>query len=121
MAFTSIDNPELYFQTKLYTGNGTDDTAITLDGDENMQPDWVWIKERDDTNAHYIFDSVRGIDKQLQSNSNAAEYDYSGDSGRSLKSFNSSRLIANVLFCLLFTFILFTSTYLFINSSLFKL
>ena len=89
MAFTSIDNPELYFQTKLYTGNGTDDTAITLDGDENMQPDWVWIKERDDANAHYIFDSVRGIDKQLQSNSTAAEYDYSGDANRSLKSFNS--------------------------------
>ena len=39
MAYTSIDNPELYFQTKIYTGNGTNSTAITLDGDENMQPD----------------------------------------------------------------------------------
>ena len=28
MAYTTIDNPELYFQTKLYTGNATDDTAI---------------------------------------------------------------------------------------------
>ena len=31
MAYTSIDNPELYFQTKIYTGNGTNSTAITLD------------------------------------------------------------------------------------------
>jgi hypothetical protein len=44
MAYTTVDNPELYFQTKLYTGNsGTN--AITLDGSENMQPDWIWIKE----------------------------------------------------------------------------
>ena len=43
MAYTTIDNPELYFQTKLYTGNGSTQ-SITLDGDENMQPDFVWIK-----------------------------------------------------------------------------
>ena len=29
-AFTSIDNPELYFQVKLYTGNGSTQ-SITLD------------------------------------------------------------------------------------------
>ena len=29
MAYTTIDNPELYFQVKTYTGNATDDTAIT--------------------------------------------------------------------------------------------
>jgi hypothetical protein len=81
-----INKPNLYFNTKLYTGNGTDNHSITgLD----FQPDWVWIKERDDINAHYIFDSVRGVDKQLQSNSDAAEYDYSGDPGRTLKSFDS--------------------------------
>ena len=86
MAYTTIKKPSDYFNTKLYTGNGTDNRSITgLD----FQPDWVWIKERDDTNAHYIFDSVRGIDKQIQSNSNAAEYDYSGDPGRTLKSFDS--------------------------------
>ena len=39
MAYTTIDNPELYFQTKLYTGNGGTQ-SITLDGSENMQPDW---------------------------------------------------------------------------------
>ena len=61
--YTAIDNPELYFQTKLYTGNGTDDTAITLDGDENMQPDWVWIKNRSAADNHFIFDAPRGVTK----------------------------------------------------------
>ena len=71
MAYTTIDNPELYFQTKLYTGNdGTN--AITLDGSENMQPDWVWIKGRGGY-AHNLIDSVRGVTKRLRANTNAAE------------------------------------------------
>ena len=40
MAYTTIDNPELYFQVKIYTGTGSSN-ALTLDGDENMQPDLV--------------------------------------------------------------------------------
>ena len=35
MAYTTIDNPELYFQTKLYTGNGSTQ-SITFDGTENI-------------------------------------------------------------------------------------
>ena len=76
-AYTSIDNPELYFQTKLYTGNGTaigsGGLAVTLDGDENMQPDLVWIKNRDGTDWHDLYDSVRGVTKRIYSNSNNAE------------------------------------------------
>jgi len=73
MAYTTIDNPELYFQTKLYTGNGGTQ-SITLDGSENMQPDWVWIKKRNGSADHSIMDSVRGVRKSLRSNSVAAEY-----------------------------------------------
>ena len=29
MAYTTIDNPAEYFNTVLYTGNGTDDTTIS--------------------------------------------------------------------------------------------
>ena len=78
MAYTNIDNPELHHQTKLYTGTGTS-TAFTLDGSENMQPDWVWCKERgtvDDGSAndtHAVFDSVRGVQKRLIPNNNSAE------------------------------------------------
>ena len=63
MAFTSIDNPELYFQAKNYSGNSTGSTtqAITLDGDENMTPDIVWLMSRSDAEKHWIVDSVRGI------------------------------------------------------------
>ena len=72
MAYTTIDNPELYFQTKLYTGNdGT--LAVTLDGSKDMQPDWVWIKARNYAINHSLFDSVRGIKKELNSNATTAE------------------------------------------------
>ena len=70
--YTAIDNPELYFQTKIYTGNATA-RAITLDGSENMQPDWIWFKQRSGTENHNLFDSVRGVGKQLESNANSSE------------------------------------------------
>ena len=57
-AYTTIDNPELYFQTVLYTGNGGTN-AITFDGSENMQPDFVWVKCRDVGHSHTLYDSVR--------------------------------------------------------------
>ena len=57
MAYTTIDNPELYFQTKTYTGNGSTN-AITFDGDQNMQPDFVWIKDRDTSQHHRLADSL---------------------------------------------------------------
>ena len=72
MAYTTIDNHELHFQTKLYTGNsGTQ--SITFDGSENMQPDWVWIKSRSAAEWHQVHDSVRGVAKYLFTNENQAE------------------------------------------------
>ena len=71
--YTTIDNPELYFQTVLWTG---DDNArdITLGGSENMQPDLIWSKKR--SNAHHaeIVDSVRGVQKFLIPSGTDAEY-----------------------------------------------
>ena len=72
MAYTDIDDPELYFQTKIWSGNGGTQ-AITFDGSENMQPDWVWIKRRNDTNAHTVLDSVRGATKSLRADATEAE------------------------------------------------
>ena len=71
-AYTTINNPELYFQVKLYTGTGTSN-AITLDGDEDMQPDLVYIQRRDDEGPPMFFDSVRGATKRLQTNNTDAE------------------------------------------------
>ena len=75
--YTTIDNPELHFQVKTYTGNGTaigsGGQAITLDGDEDMQPDLVWIKDRTDSDRPRLFDAVRGVTKELDTSDNTAE------------------------------------------------
>ena len=76
MAYTTIDNPELYFQTKLYTGNGSS-RSITFDGSENMQPDWSWFKARSEAYNHAAFDSVRGTTKLIRPNQNTAEETHS--------------------------------------------
>jgi len=84
-AYTTIDKPSDYFNTVLYTGT---QQAHNITG-VGFAPNWVWIKKRSGADAHYIFDSVRGVDKQIQSNSSAAEYDYSGDTHRTLTAFGS--------------------------------
>ena len=84
MAYTTINNPELFFQTKLYTGTGSSH-AITLDGSEDMQPDMVWWKERTSTDYHTIVDSVRGATKRIFTNVTEAE----DTNAESLKSFDS--------------------------------
>ena len=86
MAYTTIDNPELFFQTVLYTGNGSDNRDITLPGDEDMQPDLVWLKSRSTNNYnHFWTDSVRGVTKYIKSDATSAENTLSG----SVKAFNS--------------------------------
>ena len=78
MAYTNIDNPELHHQTKLYTGNdGTH--AVTLDGSENMQPDWVWLKPRNANDNHRLMNSVMTADKYILSNVNSSEVDTGSD------------------------------------------
>ena len=67
-AYTTIDNPELYFQAKTYTGNGSADHAITFDGTYNMQPDIVWIKNRGQADNHMIHDSARGVGEEWSIN-----------------------------------------------------
>jgi len=66
-AYTTIDNPELYMQVKAYSGNGTaigsGGLSVTLDGDENMQPDMIYFKRRDSGSAGQIQDAIRGVTK----------------------------------------------------------
>ena len=73
MAYTTIDDPTAYFQTKTYTGNGANNRAITFDGNSNLQPDWLWIKNRSESQSHALFDSVRGATLRFGTNSNGAE------------------------------------------------
>jgi len=70
--YTTIDNPELYFQVKIWTGTGSSN-ALTLDGSENMQPDYVMIKQRSGTQQWNGYDSVRGVQKYLGWNTGILE------------------------------------------------
>jgi hypothetical protein len=64
MAFTSINKPSDYFNTVLYTGNGSTQSITGV----NFQPDLVWIKNRNSTNEHNLTDVVRGATTYLHSN-----------------------------------------------------
>jgi len=72
-AYTTIDDPEAYFQVKIYTGDGATTQAITLDGDTDMQPDLVWIKSIGAGQSHILVDAVRGANKYLGANHTGAE------------------------------------------------
>jgi hypothetical protein len=86
MPYTTIDNPELYFQTKVYIADQQDNRAITFDGSENMQPDFIWNKNLDQAVTHMIFDSVRGVTKDLAPDQTSAE----ATSTDHLKSFDTN-------------------------------
>jgi len=68
------ESPEDYFNTVLYAGNGTaigsGGKAVTGVG---FQPDWTWIKNRDAADNHALYDVVRGVTKQLESDGTLAE------------------------------------------------
>ena len=71
--YTTIDDPSAYFQTVLWTGNGSDPRTITFDGNSDMQPDWVWEKSRNLAYQHNLYDSVRGGGKGLVTSNDALE------------------------------------------------
>ena len=73
MAYTTIDDPSAHFQTVLWTGNSTDNRSITNDGNSDLQPDWVWIKNRNSSQNHYAYDSTRGVNVQLLPHDTPAE------------------------------------------------
>ena len=66
--------PSDYFNTTLYTGNGTaigsGGNAITGVG---FQPDFTWIKQRNATNNHNLQNSAVGATKYVNSDRNIAQ------------------------------------------------
>jgi len=69
MAYSSIIKSSEYFNNKPYTGNGS---TLNVTG-VGFQPDWVWIKREDATVDHELYDAVRGVQKEIGSNTTAAE------------------------------------------------
>ena len=82
MSYTNgLDKPSDYFTTKLYSGNGGTLNVTGLD----FQPDWCWLKQRNGTYGHDLYDVVRSATKTLNTNNTNAEY----TSADRLTSFNS--------------------------------
>ena len=73
--------PTAHFNTKLYTGTGSE-LAITGVG---FQPDFTWIKQRSIAWNHRVFDVVRGVTEELYTNDTDAEV----TDAQSLKTFDS--------------------------------
>ena len=69
MAYSTIPKGSLYMNPKIYTGTGSSN-AITGVG---FQPDWTWIKRRNGTNGHNLYDVIRGVTKTINSATTAAE------------------------------------------------
>ena len=69
MAYTTIDDPSAFFQTALYTGNGTaigsGGLTVTNDGNSDLQPDWIWHKNYGAAESHAVADTNRGTHKGL--------------------------------------------------------
>ena len=70
MAYTTINKSTLHFNTKLYVADQQDNRTITGVG---FQPDWVWLRNRDQAVNHQLYDAVRGALKSWATNSTAAE------------------------------------------------
>lgn len=66
----AIADPGDHFKSVLWTGNGSAGRSITGVG---FQPDLVWLKSRTNNASHRLSDSVRGVNKQLMSNTTEAE------------------------------------------------
>ena len=83
MAFSTISKSSSFFNSTIYTGNGTVDTALTTG---TFQPDLTWFKNRGTTESHMWMDAVRGATYYIQSNSTAAE----GNSSDKISAFTST-------------------------------
>ena len=75
MAYTTIKKPSDYFNTVLYTGNGSTQSITGV----GFQPDWLWIKSRSSAYNHSVWDAVRGASERLLTNSTDAEETQVGD------------------------------------------
>ena len=74
------------FSTFLYDGTGSTQSinnGIDLSGEGGL----VWIKQRDESRNHSLYDTERGVLRQLVSNANFAQ---GGASGNDLDAFNSN-------------------------------
>ena len=91
MAYTTVDKSSDYFETIIYTGNGSSLEVNGLD----FSPGWVWIKKRSNAANSMVYDSVRGIKKHLHTNTKDTEVS-EADDDIGLNSFDSDGFTVKV-------------------------
>ena len=64
-----VTKPSEYMDVVTYTGNGSTQTISGLE----FSPDFAWLKRRNSSGSHSLFDTVRGATIRLVSDSTAAE------------------------------------------------
>ena len=69
----TISNGASYMAATTYTGTGSALTIANTVGSASFQPDLVWVKGRSGATDHAWYDAVRGVQKQLESNTTTAE------------------------------------------------
>ena len=69
MAYTTVNKSSDYFNTKLYTGTGSNQSLTGV----GFQPDLIWWKCRNSAKNHGLTDAVRGNTKIIRSNENSTE------------------------------------------------
>ena len=83
MAYTTINKPSSYFNTVLFTGNGSNQSITGV----GFKPDMVWTKARSNAYGGDLYDSVRGVNKYIYPHLTNAEV--SGVSPPTLSSFDT--------------------------------
>jgi len=82
LSVPTIKKPALYMDATLRTGTGATASVSSL----SFQPDLVWTKSRSAATNNNLFDSVRGVQNGIVSNSTAIEY----SDANTLTAFNSN-------------------------------
>ena len=86
MAYTTINKSTDYFNTKLYTGNGSTQTITGV----GHQPDFTWVKGRNaGGESHRLTDVIRGVGYNLKTNGTSAQFSVSNG----IQSWNSDGFI----------------------------
>lgn len=85
----TIIKPNLYFDVNTRTGTGA---SFNVTG-KFFQPDLVWIKGRSGATDHAVYDSLRGVQKRLETNNTDAQV--TSDGG--LTAFNSDGYTGSTL------------------------
>jgi hypothetical protein len=80
-----VTKPSTVMDVKVYPGNGSTQTISGL----GFSPDFTWIKVRNGTVDHVLYDQVRGVQKYLSSNTTGAEGDQTGTPNVGLYAFTS--------------------------------